>query len=175
MTVSSRFAFRDMTGSDLGDVIGWHAAPHVAPWRPGEPDLAAARRKYLPWIRGEHPNHLSVVLADGRACGYAWHYRVGDHRDYALATGEPDAVGFDVVIGDATACGPDLAPAMLREYLRQVVLKAHPDARRLVSSPPTGEAETIRALTAAGFAPLRDITVFDGEPAETLLLLTIGG
>ncbi|HEY1179534.1 MAG TPA: GNAT family N-acetyltransferase [Phytomonospora sp.] len=163
-----------MTESDLGDVVAWHAAPHVARWRPGEPDLAAARRKYLPWIRGEHPNHLSVVLADGRARGYAWHYRVGDHRDYSLATGEPDAIGIDVVIGDVTACGPDLAPDMLRDYLLRVVLKAYPDAHRFVSSPPAGDTATIRALAEAGFAPQRDITVFDGEPAETLCLLTIG-
>ena len=165
MTVSGAFAFRPMTEADLPDLARWH---------PGGLDPAAVGEKYLPWIRGEHPNHLSVILSDGRACGYAWHYRVGDHREYSEATGEPDAIGFDVVIGDREACGPDLAPSMLRRYLRQVVLKSHPDASRVLSSPRADDVETIRALTAAGFARLRDITVFGGEPAEALCLLTVG-
>lgn len=156
------FTFRPMTEADLSVVVTWLPAGF---------DLAAARDKYLPWIRGEHPNHLTVILADGRARGYAWHYRVGDHREYSLATGEADAIGIDVVLGD-----PDVGDhaAMLGEYLRQVVLTAHPDATRIVSSPAADDLPAVRMLTGAGFTPLRDITVFPGEPAETLCAFTVG-
>lgn len=156
------FAFRPMVEADLSDVVRWLPAGF---------DLAAARDKYLPWIRGEHPNHLTLILVDGRPCGYAWHYRVGDHREYSLATGEPDAIGIDVIVGDP---GIGDHAALLRQYLRQVVLTAHPDATRIVSSPAADDLAAVRMLTGAGFTPLRDITVFPGEPAETLCAFTVG-
>lgn len=162
------FSFRAMTESDLPDVVRWCAAPHAAPWHSADFDLAAASDKYLPWIRGEHPNHLTVILADGRACGYAWHYRVGDHREYSLATAEPDAIGIDVVIGDPRVLDQARSATVVGEYLRQVVLTAHPDAIRVISSPAADNLAAVGMLTAAGFTRLRDVTVFPGEPAETL-------
>lgn len=164
------FAFRPLTETDLPEVVAWRAADHLAPWHSERLDLAAARAKYLPWITGEHPNHLTLVLAGERPCGYAWHYRVGDHGEYARATAEPGAVGIDIIVGDAGVLERGLGAALVRRYLHEVVFAAHPGASRIVSSPVAGDRAALRMLTDAGFVAVREITVSDGDPAETLCI-----
>ena len=161
-------AYRALAYDDLPDMVRWQGAPHAARWFPGELDLETARRKYGPRIDGGSPVAVHVVLADDQPCGFAQHYRVSVDPGYAAATGEPDAIGIDYAIGVQALTGQGLGPNLIWQYVRQVVLAAHPGAASIVASPATANEPSILALEKAGFRRVREI-VIDGEPAPELL------
>jgi aminoglycoside 6'-N-acetyltransferase len=105
------------------------------------------------------------VVVDGRDCGFAQHYRVGDVE---VAAVEPDAVGIDYVIGVAELTGHGLGPQVIWSYARDVVLPAHPAVRHVEASPDTANRRSIRALAKSGFE-IND----GGQGAETRCVLDV--
>ncbi len=170
-TAHARLAFRPLRQADLPDLVRWLQAPHAARWFPERLDLAAAERKYGPRIEGSSATRVHVVLADGRACGFSQHYRVGDYPEYAAATGEPAAVAIDYAIGIEDLTGRGLGPQLIWQFVRQIVLPAHPAARLVVASPDVANVRSVRALEKAGFRRVREITTNDGQSAELLCVL----
>lgn len=166
-------SFRPLAVADLPELLAWQQAPHAARWFPERLTPAGAVRKYGPRIAGQSPTTVHVVRADGRDCGFAQHYRVGDYPEYAAATGEPDAVGIDYAIGIAGLTGRGLGAPLIWAYLRDIALPAHPAARLAVASPDVANHRSIRVLEKAGFRQARTIVV-PGEPtAERLCVLDL--
>jgi 8-oxo-dGTP pyrophosphatase MutT (NUDIX family) len=144
--------FRPMAHADLPDVVAWVNAPHVAKWWDNEsPDLAGAERHYGPAIDGVDPTRLWVLEVDGAPAGFVQDYRIGDHPDYALLTGLPDAVGFDYAIGDARWVNRGIGTRMLWSYLRDVVVPAYPAATQLHAAPDHRNTASLRVLDKLGF------------------------
>lgn len=165
--------FRPLAMADLPALLAWQQAPHVASWFHDRLDLAAAERKYGRRIAGDSPTRVHIVMADGRDCGFAQHYRVGDYPYYAAATGLPEAVGIDYAIGVEGLTGRGLGPQVIWSYLRDVALPAHPAARQALASPDVANARSVRALEKAGFTVAGEIAV-PGEPApERLCVLDV--
>jgi 8-oxo-dGTP pyrophosphatase MutT (NUDIX family)/RimJ/RimL family protein N-acetyltransferase len=162
---TATLAFRPLATSDLPALLSWQHASHAVRWFPERLDLAAAQRKYGPRIAGDSPVLVHVLVVDGRDCGFAQHYRVGD-VDSAAA--EPDAIGIDYVIGIADLTGRGLGPQLIWNYVRDIALPAHPAARHVIVGPDRANARSIRALAKAGF------DVADGGPgAETRCVLDV--
>jgi 8-oxo-dGTP pyrophosphatase MutT (NUDIX family) len=170
---AARLEFRPLAESDLPDLVAWRQAPHVARWF-GEPlDLAAAERQYRPRIAGTSATRVHVALADGRACGFVQHYRVGDYPDYAIATGEPDAIGIDYAIGVEHLTGAGLGPRLVWQFVREVVLAAHPATALVMASPDAANQRSVRALEKAAFRHVREIAGDRGPSTELLCALDL--
>jgi 8-oxo-dGTP pyrophosphatase MutT (NUDIX family)/RimJ/RimL family protein N-acetyltransferase len=175
LVIDAVIAFRPLTTADLTDLAAWQRAPHAARWFPEQLDLAAAERKYGPRIARDSPTKVHVAIADGRPCGFIQHYRVGDYREYTAATGEPDAIGIDYAIGVEELTGRGLGPQLIWNYLRDVVLPAHPAARLALASPEVANQRSIRALEKSGFRRTGEIAVGESadHPVEMLCVLDL--
>ncbi len=145
---AARLAFRPLTMADLPALMCWQHAPHAVRWFPERLDLAAAERKYGPRAAGDSPVRVDVLMVDGQDCGYAQHYRTGD-VDPAAA--EPDAIGIDYAIGVEELTGRGLGPQLIWNYIRDIVLPAHPTARLVVANPDPANTRSIKALAKSGF------------------------
>jgi aminoglycoside 6'-N-acetyltransferase len=149
---SVRIGFRPMTRADLPDVVRWQQAPHVARWWNNEnPDVAAAERNYGPALDGDDPTRMWVVELNGRSVGTVQDYRIGDHPEYALLTAEPEAVGFDYLIGPPEWTGMGIGTRMLWTFLRDVVRPHYPDAPTYFAAPDHRNTVSLRVLDKLGF------------------------
>jgi 8-oxo-dGTP pyrophosphatase MutT (NUDIX family) len=166
--LTADIAFRPLAAPDLPSLVAWQQAPHVAQWFRPRLDLAAAERKYGPRITGQSPVRVHVATVDGADAGFLQHYRVGDHPEYAAATGLPDAAGLDYAIGVSQLTGRGLGPQLIWSYVREVAVPAHPAARYALASPDVANHASIRALEKAGFTRAGHIEV-PGEPGPEQL------
>jgi len=149
---SMEVSFRRMAHDDLPAVVGWQQAPHARRWFHGDGiTLEDARGRYGPRIDGAAPVRMWVVQMDGIDAGYLQDYIVGDQDDYAVRIGEPDAVGFDYVIGDPALVGRGLGTRMVWTFLRDIVATHYPAAPRFVASPDHRNVASLRALAKCGF------------------------
>jgi 8-oxo-dGTP pyrophosphatase MutT (NUDIX family) len=170
--LTADIAFRPLAAQDLPSLVAWRQAPHAARWFPERLDLTAAERKYGPRITGQSPVRVHMATVDGSDAGFLQHYRVGDHAEYAAATGLPDAVGLDYAIGVPQLTRRGLGPQLIWSYLRDVALPAHPAARHALASPDVANHASIRALEKAGFTRAGQIEV-PGEPGPQLCVLDL--
>jgi aminoglycoside 6'-N-acetyltransferase len=144
---------RPMTRADFGDVVRWQREPHVARWWSGEAsDVAGAEAHYGPALDGTDPTRMWVVEVNGRSVGFVQDYRVGDHPEYSLLTGEPDAIGFDYAIGDPSWVGKGIGTRMLWTYLSDVVRPHYPEAATYYAAPDHRNAGSLRVLAKLGFS-----------------------
>lgn len=145
-------AFRRMTRADLADLVRWQAAPHVARWWDGHTrTVEAAERRYGARIDGTDPTRLWVIEVNGRSVGWVQDYRIGDHPEYAILTGAPDAIGFDYAIGEPAWVGRGVGTRALWVYLRDVVHPHYPDAVTYFAAPDHRNAASLRVLAKLGF------------------------
>ncbi len=145
-------AFRPMSRADFPDLVRWQAEPHVARWWSDEaPDVAGAERHYGPALDGADPTRMWVLELDGRSAGFVQDYRIGDHPEYAVLTGRPDAVGIDYAIGDPAWVHRGIGARVLWCYLRDVVLPHYPDAAQVHAAPDHRNTASLRVLEKVGF------------------------
>jgi RimJ/RimL family protein N-acetyltransferase len=168
--------FRPMTEDDFTAVARWQSAAHVAPWWDARSrDEESVRTRYAARLRGEEPTRMWVVEIDGRAVGYLQDYRVRDHPDYAVKTRDPDAVGFDYVIGEGDLVNRGLGTRMIWEFCRDVLHRDYPDADHLLASPSHRNVRSLRALAKCGFTQglWIDAVGPPGEPPDTEIVCTL--
>jgi 8-oxo-dGTP pyrophosphatase MutT (NUDIX family) len=179
-TVSDRRAggatFSPLEESDLSDVVRWQHSPHAREWFAGGPvDVEAARLRYGPRIKGDSPTRMWRVDIEGRAAGYLQAYRVVDYDDYAFKTGDPEAIGFDYVIGEADLIGQGWGPPMIWSFVRDVLMTEYPAAPRFLASPDHRNHRSLRVLELCGFRQglWIDVPAADGRPGSTEVVCTL--
>lgn len=168
--------FRAMRHDDIPAVVQWQQAPHAERWFHGSGVTAeAAQARYGPRIDGQHPTRMWVVRIGGHDVGYAQHYRVADHDEYAVKTRAPDAVGFDYLIGDPAHVGHGLGTRMVWTFLRDVLVSAYPDVPRFIASPDHRNAASLRVLAKCGFTAgdWIDMPSTSGESMTTEVACTL--
>ncbi|HEY7043647.1 MAG TPA: GNAT family N-acetyltransferase, partial [Nocardioidaceae bacterium] len=169
--------FRPMRRDDIGSVLAWQQAPHAERWFHGDRmTLEAAQERYGARIDGDRPVHMWAVSFAGHDAGYLQHYRIGDLDDeYATKTRDPEAVGFDYLIGDPTYIGRGLGTRMIWTFLRDVLLDACPEAPRFLASPDHRNAASLRALAKCGFVAgdWIDMPSASGEGMTTEVVCTL--
>jgi aminoglycoside 6'-N-acetyltransferase len=144
--------FRSMTRADFAEVVRWQREPHVARWWSDEaPDIDGAEKHYGPALDGTDPTRMWVVELDGRSIGFVQDYRIRDHPEYSLLTGEPDAIGFDYAIGDPSWVDRGIGTRMLWTYLRDVVRPHYPEALTFFAAPDHRNKGSLRVLEKLGF------------------------
>ena len=114
--------------------------------------------------------HAAVV--NGRDAGVLRHYTVTG--DYAAAVSVPASAGIDFATSDAEFAERGLGPQLIWNYLRDIVLPAHPGARHVVASPDIDAVSSIRALVTAGFTAAGEITVPGNAGQKRLCILDRG-
>lgn len=145
-------SFRPMTLDDLPNLLVWRRQPHVARWwHRGAVSLDAAQQRYGSRLSGEDPTRMWVVNVDGKDVGYMQAYRVCDDADYAQATGDPEAVAFDYLIGDPALIGKGIGTRMIWEFVRDVLVPEYPGTPRFLASPDHRNAVSLRVLDKCGF------------------------
>lgn len=149
--------FRPMRDDDYGRVARWHREPHVYAWWDHDTlDEESVRAKYAAAAR--EPTSMWVVEADGIPAGMLQSYPVGAYPEYAQATGDPDAVGFDYLIGDPALIGRGVGTRMIWEFCRDVLRREYPSAPRFLASPDPRNLRSLRVLDKCGFARGPEIT-----------------
>ena len=68
-----------------------------------------------------------------------------------MTTGDPDAVAFDYLIGDASLVGRGLGTRMIWEFCRDVLRRDYPAAVHFLASPSHRNARSLRVLAKCGF------------------------
>ena len=144
------FALRPMTEGDLGDVVRWVNAPHVARWWDDRrtPEQVAAH--YGPGIRGQEPVRLWIWEVNGRSVGFSQDYRISDHPGFALLCGRPDAVGFDYALGETSRVDRGLGTKFLWVFLRDLVVPAYDGVREVYAAPDHRNTRSLRVLDKLG-------------------------
>lgn len=166
-----RFSVRPMTEGDLADLQRWVNAEHVVPWWDDRREAEQVAAHYGPAIRGEDPTRLSVWEINGRSVGFAQHYRIADHPEFALLCGRPDAVGFDYLIGERAFTARGLGTSMLWVFLRDIVVPAHPGVSELFAAPDHRNLASRRVLAKVGAT---EGLWFD-EPTDAGTVVTVVG
>ncbi len=166
---TAEVSFRRMTYDDLSNLVRWQAAPNANEWFHGTTlTPAAAIERYGPRIEGEVATRMWVVQIDGRDVGYLQDYRVRDHDEYAVKTGQREAVAFDYLIGEPDLVGQGLGTRMIWEFLRDVLVADYPDAPTFLASPSHRNAVSLRALAKCGFTQGTWIDVPSGPAGESV-------
>jgi aminoglycoside 6'-N-acetyltransferase len=169
-------SFRRMTLDDLADVVRWQLQPHVARWWNSEAisTLETAHERYAPRLESGSTTRMWVVTIDGRDAGYLQDYWVSDEEEYAAATGMPDAVAFDYLIGEPDLVGKGLGTRMVWEFVRDVLAPGYPEAPRFLASPDKDNVASLRTLAKCGFTRGAEIELPaegnpDGEPVTEVV------
>ncbi len=140
-----------MTDADLPGVVAWLAQPHVHRWWHLDYDLAAAKEKYGPRLRGDEPTHMLIVEADSESVGLAQWYRwddyIEDRDNYRIGPGE---LGLDYAIGEPSASGRGVGTVMIARVLD--LLRAEAAAGTPVTvTPEAANVASRRILEKNGF------------------------
>jgi aminoglycoside 6'-N-acetyltransferase len=129
----------------------------------------AAIEEYREAIQGKDPTYHYLATIDGRASGMFQHYRIGDDAEYAEALAlDEDAVGVDLFIGEPELIGLGHGPAMLHQFLRDIVFPFH-HIDVCVIGPSVHNLPAIRSYEKVGFRALREVHV-PGEPDPEFLM-----
>lgn len=145
--------FRRLREEDLPVVVEWMSAPHAQPWYAGMPrDVAAARERYAGRIAGEDPVRMWVVEVGGRSVGLMQDYRVADLDELAVRVQDPEAVGFDYLIGEASLVGRGIGTRAVRAFLCEVLCRDYPDGPRFVACTDHRNVVSLRVLEKLGFS-----------------------
>jgi len=145
------FACRPMTRGDFRDVSRWVNQPHVARWWDEQRSVEQVEAHYGPALAGEDPTRMWVFEVNGRSVGFAQDYRIGDHPDYALLTGKPDAVGIDYAIGEPAFVGRGLGTSLLWVLLRDRVVSSYDGLHEVHAAPDHRNTASLRVLAKLGF------------------------
>jgi len=142
--------FRPMGRDDLSDVMRWLREPHVVRWWSAvDPDAQLA--SYQARMDGTDQTRMWIIEVNGRSIGFVQDYRIGDHPEFAILTGQPDAIGFDYAIGEPSFVGRGIGTLVLRRFLRDVVHPHYPDATTYLAAPDHRNVASLRVLEKLGF------------------------
>ncbi|MDN5805080.1 MAG: GNAT family N-acetyltransferase [Microlunatus sp.] len=168
-------AFRRMSEDDVPSVIRWQQSAHAAPWfGSSSPDLTSAIARYRPRLDGTEPVRMWVVQVDGRPAGYLQDYRLGDRPD-AARYGDPNAAGFDYLLGEPDLIQHGVGTRMVWEFCRDVLHRDYPDAAHFVAAPNHRNHRSRRVLAKCGFTEglWIDEPAPPGEPPETEVVCSL--
>ncbi len=150
--------FRPFRADDLPLLHRWVNATHAKRWFGNGRTTGDLSSEYLPYIRGEVPIRVFVVLYEELPIGMVeWEHMV-DFPDFARAYGvtEPGVANCDILIGDPAFVGRGLGASLVTKFLREIVF-ADPRIHTCVLDPEPDNRAAIRAYEKAGFVHVRDL------------------
>jgi len=146
--------FRPLAHTDLPTLGRWLAAPHVRQWWHEDPAPEAVFARYGPAIDGTDPTEMFVVQLDGRPVGLIQRYRFSDNAEWLAALqpagAEPEAVGIDYFIGEASLTGHGFGARIIEAFL-DTIWDVYPQAPAVVVSVNEGNRASWRVLEKVGF------------------------
>ena len=148
--------FRRLHDDDLPLLHRWLNEPGVVRWWEGE-DVS--------WdaVVGDYgsastdPTEYYIASSDGRDFGWIQCYATTSYEDedevqHWRRLGIPEAAGgIDYLVGEPGERGKGLGTAMIRAFVRDVVIARHPDWTPICASPVSANVASWRALEKAGF------------------------
>lgn len=166
--------FRPLTEDGLPLMHRWLNLEHVMRfYSPGGMTYEAVKRKYLPRINGTEPTYSYLIMDGEFPVGYIQAYLICDFPDYARAIGVDDrAAGVDLFLGEPNYIGRGLGPAIIRQFLREVVW-GRMGASACVIGPEVHNQAAIRAYAKAGFRYWKSVQVPDEPEPEYLMRLQL--
>lgn len=166
-----RFTFEPLARSHLEMLKGWLSNPHVAAWWGAPPNSERVAAEYGPMIDGTDPARGYIASLEGRQLGYLQAYRWADQGEEAAEIdARPGEVGIDYLIGEESLIGRRLGPAMLRQFLAELVF-ADPGVTAVRTVVAVANRRSWRCLEGIGFErlPARAVRGEDG-PQFVLVL-----
>lgn len=148
---ADRVTLRPMVAGDLVWLARWRNNPRVAPWWDDDPDdVEGLREQYGPDLDASTATRLWIAEQRGRSVGFVQDYVVGDHPEYALLTGHPDAMGVDYLVGEDGWAGRGFGTRMLWEWLL-LVRRTRPEVTQCFAAPDHRNTASRRVLAKVGF------------------------
>ncbi|MBR7827458.1 acetyltransferase [Actinospica sp. MGRD01-02] len=142
---------------DLPLIQSWMNDPDVARYWELDGPLERTTEHVLAQIDLPHTQPLLARLA-GRAIGYWELYRAADDPLAEYYAAQPDDLGVHLLIGESDCRGIGLGGVLLRALADAVQQEK---ARRVVAEPDERNIASVRAFTAAGFAPAATLDLPD--------------
>jgi RimJ/RimL family protein N-acetyltransferase len=165
-------SFRPLQAADFDLLVEWLADPVVARWWNQLADIDSVNAKYRPRIEGVgDPTSMWIAEVDGERAGLLQSYRHSDYSEHDAATGVPNAVGIDYLLGGRHR-GRGLGGRILREFATWA-LAQHPDAEVCVATPAIANAASCAALERAGFTRSHECQPPDEPPAAVYVIVRI--
>lgn len=148
---SERVVLRPMGHGDLPWLVRWRNAPRVARWWEEDPDdLAGLTAHHGPDIGGSTTTRLWIAEQGGRSVGFLQDYPISEHPEYAVLTGNPDAVGVDYLVGEDAWAGRGFGTRMLWEWVVSTA-RSRPGAAHFFAAPDHRNLASRRVLLKVGF------------------------
>jgi len=149
--MSAAISFRPLAREHFPLLQTWLNTPHVATWWNDPSDLASLEAHYGPCIDRTDPTEVFLIERDRRPIGWIQWYRWSDNPDHAqqLSAG-PTTAGIDLAIGVLASTGVGLGPAIIRQFVTEVVFK-DPAITGVVADPQEVNLRSLRAFEKAGF------------------------
>jgi aminoglycoside 6'-N-acetyltransferase len=158
-------SFRPLARGDFSLLQRWLAEPHIIAWWRDPSDLASIEAKYLPRIAGMEPTHVYIIERETQSIGWIQWYRWADYPEHAGRLGAPtDAAGIDLAIGEKELLGQGLGPAVIRQFLAEIVFTELGIAS-VVADPEVENLRSQAAFRKAGFSVVRTVQL-PGEDYE---------
>jgi len=146
-----RVTLRPMVAGDLVWLAKWRTNPRVAAWWDQDPDdVEGLRAHYGPDLDPSSGTRLWIAEQRGRSVGFVQDYVVGDHPEYALLAGHPDALGVDYLVGEDGWAGRGFGTRMLWEWLL-LVRRTRPEVGECFAAPDHRNTASRRVLAKLGF------------------------
>src|SRR5262245_61540880 len=119
------FRFRPVLRTDLSLLHRWYNAAHVRRWFDGGATPEKIEGEYLPYITGTVPIRAFVAVHEGCDIGLIQWERLGDFPDVQriYRVEDPETANCDLLIGEPEFASRGLGPALVREFLAQVVFR----------------------------------------------------
>jgi aminoglycoside 6'-N-acetyltransferase len=146
--------FRPLSRGDFSLLSVWLAAPHVRQWWQEDASPGAIEAAYGPVVDGADPGEVFIVESDGEAIGLIQRYQFADEPDWrrvmAIAGAPADSAGIDYLIGEESAIGKGLGPAIIETFVIDTWIR-YPDVRAVAVNVNEGNRRSWRALEKCGF------------------------
>jgi RimJ/RimL family protein N-acetyltransferase len=152
---------------DLPDLARWRQAPHVERWwtADGAPSMENVTAQYAPEIDGMTPTRLWIAEVNGRSVGFVQDYRIKDYPEYAVLGPDPEAVGLDYAIGEASWVGRGLGTRVVWAWLVRA-RQRFPEVQSYFAAPDHRNEGSLRLLDKLGFE--RGVWFDEPQPDGTM-------
>jgi len=165
--------FRPLEDGDLPLLHRWLNEPGVARWWEGRDVSREAVQRDFGSGHGTFFEHWLALRGDRPLgwlqCYCAWDAVDGEAFHWRKLIDLSSTGAIDYLVGDPSQRGRGAGAAMIRGFVREVVLGRHPEWQRAAAGPFEANAPSVRALAKAGFRRVATLADRDGPCALMVL------
>jgi aminoglycoside 6'-N-acetyltransferase len=163
------FRFVALRWSDLPNLAGWLARPHVARWWREPADVASVEQNYGPLAEGLDPTEGFVVHFNGRPIGYVQRYLIDENPEWREtirgALGHAGGIGIDYLIGETDFTGRGVGRRLIARFV-DVSWERYRSADQIAVALQQDNVASWKALETCGFRRVWEGDLVSSDPSD---------